>query len=305
MRTDMKRHLRTVTAASLVLMLPLLASGCSSGSSDESSPASGASADPATESLFDELPEAVQESGTLTIATDGNYAPIASMDTDGTTLIGLDIDLAEALGTALGVTVDVQNASFDAIIPGIQGDKYDAGMSWINDTDERREVVDFVDYSRDGTSLVVLSTLENPPTSLDELCGLTVAVQKGSQGESDAQSKEADCETAGKPVTVSSYPDQGTANVALEGGRAQVTIMDEPTAVDLVETTDGKFATTGESYGKVYHGVAVLKDSGLAEPIAKAFDQIIADGTYAEIFEKWGLSDAEIPAPLINGEPIS
>lgn len=288
-------------AASLVVALALgLATACSSPGATTTEAAS-----PAASSLKGLLPAEVQERGYLTFATDGNYAPIASMDDDGKTLVGLDIDLAKALSESLGVEIRVENAAFDSIIPGIEGAKYDAGMSWINDTEARREVVDFVDYSEDGSIIVVLSTLQNPPTTLTELCGFKVAIQKGAAVQKDVEGQVDTCKKAGKPIDLQLYPDQGAANVALQSGRGEVTIIDEPPAANLVAETDGEFVTSGEAYGKVHHGVAVLKDSPLAEPIAKAFAAIMENGSYAAAFEKWGLSDAAIDEPLINGEPLS
>jgi polar amino acid transport system substrate-binding protein len=296
------RTSKTLPALMLALSLGLVTAACgssdSSGSDDAAPAASG-------DTLKSSLPKDVQERGYITFATDGNYAPIASMDTDGKTLVGLDIDLAKALSKELGVEVRVNNAAFDSIIPGIQGKKYDAGMSWINDTDERRAVVDFVDYSEDGTSIVVPASMDDAPTSVDDMCGYKLAIQKGTAAQAEIETKLDDCKSAGKAIDMQLYPDQAAANVALDAGRADVTILDSPPAAELLNTTSAKFKLSGEPYGKVFHGVAVPKGSPLAKPIAEAFSNIIEDGTYAKAFDTWGLSDAAIDAPLINGEPVS
>jgi polar amino acid transport system substrate-binding protein len=72
-----------------------------------------------------------------------------------------------------------------------------------------------------------------------------------------------------------------------------------------VKESGDKFALTGDAYGKVYHGVALPKGSEMVEPIAHAFKAIMEDGTYQEILENWGLGEAAIPEPLINGEPLN
>jgi polar amino acid transport system substrate-binding protein len=289
-------------AVLLAVTLGLATAAC--GSSDSSSDGGSPSGSSAT-SLTGSLPKDVQDRGYLTFATDGNYAPIASMDTDGKTLVGLDIDLGAALSKELGVKVRVKNAAFDSIIPGLEGKKYDAGMSWINDTDERRAIVDFVDYSQDGTSIVVPADMDGAPTSVKDMCGQSLAIQKGTAAQAEIEGEEAACKAAGKPIDLQLYPDQGAANIALDSGRAQITILDSPPAAELVKKTGGKFVLSGEPYGKVFHGVAVPKGSPLAEPIAKAFSNIMEDGTYAKAFKKWGLEDAAIDAVLINGKPLS
>jgi polar amino acid transport system substrate-binding protein len=295
------RPSHSLPALALAVTLGLAAAAC--GSSDSSS--EGDSSAPTGTSLTKSLPKDVQDRGYLTFATDGNYAPIASMDTDGKTLVGLDIDLGKALSKELGVEIRVKNAAFDSIIPGLEGKKYDAGMSWINDTDERRAIVDFVDYSQDGTSIVVPADMEDAPTTVKDMCGQSLAIQKGTAAQAEIEAEEAACKSAGKPIDLQLYPDQGAANIALDSGRAQITILDSPPAAELVKATGGKFVLSGEPYGKVFHGVAVLKGSPLAEPIAKAFSNIMEDGTYASAFKKWGLEDAAIDAVLINGKPLS
>jgi polar amino acid transport system substrate-binding protein len=291
-----------LSALLLALTLGLTSTAC--GSSDSSSD-SDSSAKVSGTALTKSLPKDVQDRGYLTFATDGNYAPIASMDTDGKTLVGLDIDLGKALSKELGVDIRVKNAAFDSIIPGLEGDKYDAGMSWINDTDERRAIVDFVDYSQDGTSIVVPADMKDAPTTVKDMCGHKLAIQKGTAAQAEIEKEEAGCKSAGKPIDLQLYPDQGAANVALDSGRAEITILDSPPAAELVKATNGKFVLSGEPYGKVYHGVAVIKGSPLADPIAKAFTKIMENGTYEKAFKKWGLEDAAIDAVLLNGKPLS
>ena len=293
------RRMRLPLIAASAMSIALFATACAPATEEPAAETDGTS-------LTDLLPADVVERGYITIAGDASYPPIGFMDTDGTTMIGLDADMSAALGEALGIEFRKENASFDSIIPGIQGEKYDAGMSWINDTEERRAVVDFIDYSSDGSSMFGLATLDPQPATLADLCGVSVAVQKGSAQQTDVTTASEECEAAGSPaVDLQVFPDQTAANLAVNSGRADVSIADMPVAAWQVAETDGAFALFGEPYGEVMHGVAVLKGSDLAEPIARAFEQIMEDGTYAEILEKWGMSDAALDTVLINGEPLS
>src|SRR6185437_15947044 len=94
------------------------------------------------------------------------------------TVIGMDADLAKALGDVMGLKISVVNATFDSIIPGLASGKYDLGMSSFTDTKEREKTVDFVTYFIAGTSFF---TKTGGPTinTLADLCGKTVAVEKG------------------------------------------------------------------------------------------------------------------------------
>ena len=66
----------------------------------------------------------------------------------------MDADLAKALGQVMGLKADVQNVTFDSIIPGLAAGKYDLGMSSFTDTKEREATVDFVTYA-DGRHVVL------------------------------------------------------------------------------------------------------------------------------------------------------
>jgi polar amino acid transport system substrate-binding protein len=297
----LSRRLRAPLAAASIVTIALALSACAQGDSDEPAPAGSAETD-----LTAMLPDDVVDRGYITVAGDASYPPIGFMDDDGTTMVGLDADIAKAIGEALGIELRKENASFDSIIPGIQGGKYDAGMSWINDTEERRAIVDFIDYSEDGSSMFGLASLAEKPASLEDLCGRSVAVQKGTAQQTDVATASTACEEAGDPaVDLQVYPDQTAANLAVKSERAEVSIADMPVAAWQVSETDGEFELFGEPYGEVMHGVAVLKGSELAEPIARALEQIMEDGTYQSILDEWGMSDAAIDAPLINGEPLS
>jgi polar amino acid transport system substrate-binding protein len=281
------------------LALGLALSGC--GSEAESKPAAGGDGSPASM-----VPSDIRDKGVLTIAGDASYPPIGFMGEDGTTIEGLDAELAAELGKVLDLKVKDVNTSFDSIIPGLQGRKYDMGMSWMNDTEERQKVVDFVDYSRDGSSILAKADASAAPTTLDELCGLSVAVQKGTVQQNDATAQSSKCEDAGKDkVDVQTYPDQSAANLALISGRADVTIADTPVAVWQEKQTKGKLKISGEPYGAVYHGIALVKGSGMVDAVAAAMQELMDNGTYGKILAKWGMDNAVIDKVLVNGKARS
>src|SRR5581483_1293398 len=79
------------------------------------------------------VPAKIRHKGTLKVASDATYAPMELIAKDGKTVIGVDADLAKALGTVMGLKLKVENATFSTIIPGIQSGKYDVGMSSFTD----------------------------------------------------------------------------------------------------------------------------------------------------------------------------
>lgn len=292
-RRAVRRTLAATAVASLAAVLAACG-GSDGGSSADATPSAAVSA-------VATLPAALAGK-TLTAAADASYAPNEFFDTDGKTVIGMDADLIKALGTALGTTVDVKNVGFDDIIPALDAGKYNIGISSFTDTKEREAKVDFVTYFSAGTSFFTSADKPASVKTLDDLCGLTVAVEKGTTQADDATAQDATCKSAGKAgVTVSQFPDQNGANLAITSGRAQVSMADSPVADYQVKLSDGKLKLVGTPYGTAPYGIAVPKDSGLAQPLLTAMKALIADGTYTKILTKWGVQDGAITNPQING----
>jgi polar amino acid transport system substrate-binding protein len=246
------------------------------------------------------VPANIKSKGTLTVAADATYAPDEFIDKDGKTVIGMDADMAQALGKQLGLKVNVVNASFDGIIPGLASGKYDLGMSSFTDTKEREQTVDFVTYFSAGTSFYEKAQGGPAITDLASLCGHHVAAEKGTTQQSDAEAQAKKC-PSGSKLTVSVFPDQNGANLALSSGRADVGMADSPVAAYQVKQSSGQFKLVGTPYGTAPYGIAIPKGNGLAQPMLAAMKAIMADGSYKQILDKWGLTAGAITDPVING----
>jgi polar amino acid transport system substrate-binding protein len=287
-------------AAAILIAPALLLAACGGGSTPSTSSSSaGATADAAAAA---KVPSAITSKGTLMVASDASYAPDEFIGTDGTTVVGMDADLAAALATVLGLKAQVVNVKFDNIIPGLASGKYDLGMSSFTDTKVREKTVDFVTYFTAGTSFFVKKSGGPNIQSLNDLCGHHVSVESGTTEQTDAQTQATACTGGGKAaVDIQVYPDQNSANAALSSGRADVGMADSPVAAYQVQQSNGTFALSGQSYGNAPYGIAVPKGNGMAAPLLQAVKDIMADGTYATILKKWGIQNGAITNPQING----
>ena len=316
--TPLRLRTRTQAAGVLAIAAILALSGCASKKSSTAAPASSAApaattsaaaatsaaagassaADPA--SL---LPAAIKSAGTLNIATDASYAPNEYFDTDGKTIIGFDIDLGNAIAAKLGLKANFQNVTFDAIIPALAAGKYDLSLSSFTDTKAREATVDFVTYFNAGESLMVPAGNPKGVTGPDlTLCGLTVAVEKGTTEESEIPALSTKCTGAGKKaITALSTDDQNAANLALTSGRADVGSADSPIAAYAVKQLSGKIALAGAIYETAPYGIAIPKSPGLAPAIKSALAAMVADGSYKAVLDKWGDDAGAITTPVING----
>jgi polar amino acid transport system substrate-binding protein len=249
-----------------------------------------------------EVPAAYKSKGQIVVAADATYAPNEFVASDGKTVVGMDPDLAVALGSVMGLKVKVVNATFDSIIPGLQSHKFDLGASSFTDTKAREKVVDFVTYFSAGTSFYVKA--QGGPTirSLADLCGHSVAVERGTTQADDATAQGAKCKQQGKSgVTVGVYPDQNAANLALSSSRADVGMADSPVAAYIAKQSNGRFKVTGSPYATAPYGLAIPKGTGLAKPVLDAMKVLIQNGTYASILHKWGIQQGAITTPKLNG----
>jgi polar amino acid transport system substrate-binding protein len=279
-------------------VIAVVAGGCGSDNSSSSSGASSAPTPSANSTIAAQVPQAVKSKGTLTVAADATYAPNEFIGGNGKTVVGMDADLANALAGVLGLKTKVVNANFDGIIPGLAAKKYDLGMSSFTDTKEREKTVDFVTYFSAGTSFYVKASGGPAINGLADLCGHKIAVEKGTTQQTDAEKQAKKC---GGNTTVSVFPDQNGANLALSSGRADVGMADSPVAAYQVKKSNGQFKLSGQPYGTAPYGIAIPKGDGMAKPIQAAIKQLMTDGKYMTILKKWGVQAGAISNPLING----
>ncbi|KJE22950.1 amino acid ABC transporter substrate-binding protein, PAAT family [Frankia torreyi] len=300
MHSGVFRHGARISALVMSLALLTIVAGC--GDDNSNTTATSATTTATDHVIAGQLPQSSRDKGTLTVATDPSYAPNEFFDTDGKTIIGMDIDLARALGGVLGLKVQPTQVVFDSILPGLASGRYDVGMSSFTDTKERQKQVDFVTYYSAGTSFMTRGQGGVEIATLADLCGRTVAVETGTTQQTDAGDQSGRCTAAGRPkVTVQNYDDQNGANLALTAGRAEVSMADSPVADYQAKLSGGKIRIVGKPYGTAPYGIAVPKNSGLAAALRAAMAKLIDDGAYAKILDRWGVRDGAISAPRING----
>jgi polar amino acid transport system substrate-binding protein len=277
--------------------------GCASNKEGPGKPTGSVSAAVAKDAtLAASVPDKIKTAGKLVIGVNTPYTP-NEFKQNGK-VVGFDVDLLDAVAKVLGLTTSYQEAEFDKIIPAITAGTFDMGMSSFTDNKEREKTVDFVTYFSAGESLIVAKGNPHNITGPDlSLCGLTVAVEKGTTEEAEVPDLSKKCTDAGKKaVTALSSDDQNGANLAVSSGRAQVGSADSPVAEYAVKQSNGAFEIAGKSYEDAPYGIALPKNAGdFAKAVQGALAALIADGSYKTILDKWGVGDGAITAPAING----
>jgi polar amino acid transport system substrate-binding protein len=294
------RALAITAAAAAVIVLGACSSG-GSGSSN-SAPGSASVSVAADAALHGMLPADVQKTGKLIMATDATIgAPFASFGSDNKTVVGLNVDMAKALGKVLGVDVEIANTPFGTFIPGLQAKRYDFSVSVMLDTKEREKVVDFVDYIKDGSGFLVRSNDSHDNLTLNDMCGMKAAAISGSveQGDLEAQSKK--CTAAGKkPVSLSVFAENAQGILALTSSRVDVWVGDSDQNAWFKQQNNGAVKQSGVPFNAAIDGIAILKNNPIVPAMQKAVQKLMDDGTYKTILTHYGVQDSAIDKATLN-----
>ena len=289
-------------AAVFAATATLAVSGCSAGSDSGSSESTKADSAPAAEkvdAIANTVPEAIKSSGKLVVGVNIPYAPNEFKDPSGK-IVGFDVDLVNAVAATLGLTPEYREADFAKIIPSIQGDTFNIGMSSFTDTKEREQTVDFVTYFSAG-----ILWAQRPGTPIDpsNACGKKVAVQATTTEEVDElPAKSKACTDAGKPpIDILKFDGQDAATNAVVLGQADAMSADSPVTAYAIKQSNGKLEAAGEIADAAPYGWPVKKGSPLAQSLKQALEHLIENGTYKTIATNWGVESGMIDKPVING----
>ncbi|MFB7662952.1 ABC transporter substrate-binding protein [Kitasatospora sp. NPDC056138] len=281
----------------------LLLTACSSGSAPKN---------PDSEDLHGKLPAAVRSAGVLKIGSDLNYAPVEFKGQNGEAT-GLDPDIAEAIGKELGLKVEFVDTSFDKLFSALQAKDIDVAMSALSDNRQRRDGtddsgkqvdtgVDFVDYFIAGSSILVQKDNPKNIKSLDDLCGHTVALQRGTTQAEIADRQTGSCTKLKKPLTVHLLDTDEQALAELASGKATADLNDFPVAAHVATTNPDKYQVSSAQLQPGPYGIALRKsDTDLRDLVAKALDRVIRSGAYDKILAKWNVSAGAAQNAVING----
>ncbi|MEV7223529.1 ABC transporter substrate-binding protein [Streptomyces sp. NPDC093681] len=306
-------HSRLAAVGAIAVAGALLLTGCgdqteSSGSGGGDTQSSGGAP------LADKLPQSIRDKGVIKVGSDIAYAPVEFKDDSGKT-VGIDPDLADALGKQLGVKFEFENGTFDTLITGLRSKRYDIAMSAMTDTKDRQEGidadtgkkvgqgVDFVDYFTAGVSIYTKKGDDQGIKTWSDLCGKKLVLQRGTVSEDLAKAENEKC-PAGKKISMEAFDNDQQAQTRLRAGGADAGSSDFPVAAYAVKTSGGgkDFELVGEQVEAAPYGIAVAKDNTqLRDALKAALDAVIANGEYKKIMDKWGVAEGAVTEATING----
>jgi len=195
-------------------------------------------------------------------------------------ILGFDMDVAAEIAKRLGVKFEAVSAKWDGLLPGLKEKKYEAVISTMNVTDERKKEVEFSAYTALDQVFVVRPD-SKPVTKLEELAGKVVAVQVGTTSEDMAKGVKGVKE-------IKSFDQFDTTFVELRNKKADVIVIDEPVGLYFARKDPKTFVVSGQAAQAMPVGIAIRKeDKELREAIDKAVEAMKKDGKFKEISMNW------------------
>lgn len=242
----------------------------------------------------------------ITAGSITNSPPMISYKSDGTTLQGVIVDLAAAMGKEMGRPIVFRQIPFKGLLPAMQAKRIDITFTLMNDTPAREKIIDFVDFFNLGTMLLIRKGNPDHVESLETLCGKTVSTVQGSTQIALVNETNAKCAAAGKPAIKNmEYAKPSDARLQVQTGRVAAFLGNTPVMVYLAKTAEGGKlfdVVRGHEYQPVPLGIGVAKDNTtLRDALQKSLNAIIANGTYQKILEKYGVESGAIKSATING----
>jgi L-cystine transport system substrate-binding protein len=217
---------------------------------------------------------------TLTVGTEGTYAPFTFHDPKTNALTGYDIEVTNAIAKKLGRTVKYSEVTFDSIFAGLESKRYDVVANQISITAERQAKYAFSEPYTVSKGVVVTKADDDSVHSIADVKGKTSAQSTTSNWAQTAKD-------AGAKVDAVEGLTQAMA--LLKQGRVNITINDSLAILDYLKTSgDTGVKIAAETGDQTEQGFAFRKDdTALAKQFDKALDELRADGTLAAISKKW------------------
>ena len=220
--------------------------------------------------------KSVQKAGKLLIATSPDFPPFESLEGDA--VVGIEPDIMKLICDKLGVEAEFVQMDFDSVLIGIQAAKYDCAMSGITVTPARQKNMLFTDPYYNAAQVIVVAE-GSPITGKADLAGKVASVQTGTTAESGCQDEG---------IEVQAFAANADAKAALTTGKVDAWVVDNLTAIQMVEEGDGLVILDEKMTEEPYAFAFAMGSEDLVAAINEALNELVADGTVESIFDSYG-----------------
>jgi ABC-type amino acid transport substrate-binding protein len=237
---------------------------------------------PVSAAHADEL-QKIEKAGKLSIALSGVFPPFSFVD-EANKVVGFDVDIGTEIARRLKVEPTIVTTAWDGIIAGLVTGRYDTVIGSMGITEERKKAVDFVGpYYRSGLGL--FTRKDAGVSKIAELEGKTIGVTLGETSEKWVREQN--------KFTVRTYKGLPEMLLDLGAGRVDAVVADDVPVLVAIKKSGAAIEQVKDDVLPRYDiGIAIRKNNpDLAAAMQKALDEMMADGTYEAISNKWIGSD--------------
>lgn len=220
---------------------------------------------------------------TLRVGMETSYAPFEYYN-DKNQLVGFDVDLAKQICSILKYKCEFKSLGFDTLIAALKMKRIDVAISGIDITVERAEQIDFsIPYYANSAQFISLK--ENNFTKINDLKGNKVGVQNGTTHQRYINDKYDE-------ITTLNYADIPMAINDLKNGRIDAIFIDTAVADEQIAANDAIAKLDNKIVDATYFGSGLgvgirMGNDKLKEKINAAITQMINDGSYQKLYDKW------------------
>jgi glutamine transport system substrate-binding protein len=221
----------------------------------------------------------------IRFATDASYAPMEFMDKDK--IVGFDVDFIEAVMKEAGLEYTIKNTGWDTMLESVkQGKEFDAGISSVSITDERKQTYDYSIPYFESTNMILIKEGATIQNALD-LKDKKVAVQNATTADtimSEIMSKD--------NANLKRFESNAIALLELEKGGVDAVVADNMIVSEYIKNNPGKKFVglfDNANFKGEFYGVLFPKGTKteLKQQIDTAIKKVLDNGKYVEIYEKW------------------
>ena len=228
--------------------------------------------------------------GTLIMSTNPTLPPLQYVDSSGA-LKGMRVELGEEIAKRLCLKPEYIRVEFSAMIPGLQGGRWDMINTGIFYTEERAKLMQMIPYENQAISI---SAPKGNPAKFakpEDLAGRTIAVEIG--GFEERKIKELDKQFTDKglkPMNIRTFDNFAIAYQALRAGQVEAVVSIDAVAAEFQRRDEFTNVLSGLSPTPVS---LAMKNKELSEAVAKVLNEMRADGSYQKLFERYGMKSVE------------
>ncbi|MBA7632333.1 L-cystine-binding protein FliY [subsurface metagenome] len=214
------------------------------------------------------------------VATDATWPPFESINEQTKEIEGFDIDLMTAIAEKAGLEIEFMNVAWDPLLAGIAQCQYDAAISAMTITEERKKQFLFSDPYFFAGQIITVRIDNTEIASKHDLSGKVAGAQIGTTGSFEIERLGG--------ATLKTYDDIGLAYQDLINGQIDAVVADNPLALGYVGENPDKLKTVGEVFTDENYGIAVCKTKeDLVAKINEGLKAVKAEGLIEELVEKW------------------